>query len=87
MFSNLYLSAGSLLFVEPDHHAVATAPVSSPLPGTRQIMSGPKKATGGYGAADEDRWRVTSQGAAAVELGKRGLYLKGVTVSKASEYG
>jgi hypothetical protein len=51
-----------------------------PLPGIRQIMSGPKT-NQGFLAADEDRWRVVGADQAEDELGKRAVYLDGTTVS------
>ena len=51
-----------------------------PLPLIRQIMSGPRT-DGGFPAAGEDRWRVIGEDIARGELGKRAIYLSGVTVS------
>jgi hypothetical protein len=77
VFSNLYLSAGSLLYVASDRESTRL------LPKTRQIMSGPRSGKG-YPAADEDRWRVVEHEQAGAELGKRAVYLRGVTVSAIS---
>jgi hypothetical protein len=55
-----------------------------PLPHTRQIISGPRTSEGRYEAAGEDRWRVVDEDSAAAELGKRAVYLKGVTVGLSS---
>lgn len=88
VFSNLYLSSGALLFVgEPESNALPdeglgeTSPSLRTMPATRQIMSGPKPAQGGYKAADEERWRVVEEELAQGELGKRAIELKGTTVS------
>lgn len=80
VWSNLYLSAGAFLFVEPDS---GPSPLSKKLPGTRQILSGARKPGGGYGAAEEDRWRIAAQEVASGELEKRAVYLRGITVGHA----
>lgn len=75
VFSNLYLSAGGFTFVEPE-----SGVKYKKLPGTRQILSGPKQKNGHYPAADEERWRIIGNEQASGELGSRALHLKGVTV-------
>lgn len=75
MFTNLYLSAGSLMFIESD-----TGLAGKKLPGVRQIISGPKRGEQNP-AADEDRWRVVGHEMASAELGKRAVLMNGVTVS------
>lgn len=77
LWSNLYVSSGALLAVQPDRRD----PTEPEWLATRQIMSGEKRPTGGYGAADEERWRVVDESVASGELGKRGIFLSGVTVS------
>jgi hypothetical protein len=77
LWTNLYVSSGALLAIQPDRRD----PTEPEWLATRQIMSGEKRPTGGYGAADEERWRVVDESVASGELGKRAIVLNGVTVS------
>jgi hypothetical protein len=76
LWSDLYLSSSALVAVRPSHRD----PSEPEYPAVRQIMSGEKRPTGGYPAADEERWRVVDESVIRGELGKRAILLKGVTV-------
>ncbi|KAL7419057.1 hypothetical protein Q5752_005893 [Cryptotrichosporon argae] len=92
VFSNLYLSRGALLAVTPsaspatssddDDDALAGegAARRAPIPPARAVMSGEKRAGGGWPAPGEDRWREVEGGdVTRDELGDVAVRLPGVT--------
>lgn len=71
VWSNLYLSTGTLLAVTGDD--------GSQLPSPRHILSGEKQEKGGFPAAGDDRWRVEHEDVVRGELGRTAILLPGTT--------